>query len=211
MTDEILTTFDVQGKVTGTAPRDEVHRYGHWHETFHCWFVEQREGSLYIYLQLRSKDKRDYAGLLDITAAGHLLANETARDGLREVEEELGLQLAFDELIPLGVIPYSMVKEGMIDNERANVFLYDNHFSLEQFRLQPEEVEGIVISEFASFRKFWQGALEQLEVSGFRVTDSGERIAVQEAVDLSHFVPHDTAYYLQIIAGVEQAFGQVHG
>ncbi|KWX78766.1 NUDIX hydrolase [Paenibacillus jilunlii] len=207
MTEEILTIFDAEGQVTGTAPRDEVHRYGHWHETFHCWFVEQREDSLYIYLQLRSKDKRDYAGLLDITAAGHLLANETVKDGLREVEEELGVQLAFDELIPLGVIPYSMVNEGMIDNERANVFLYSNHFPLEQFRLQPEEVAGIVSAEFASFRQFWQGGLQQLDVSGFRVTDNGERIAVQEAVGLTHFVPHDTAYYLQVIAGIEKAFG----
>ncbi|OKP88912.1 NUDIX hydrolase [Paenibacillus sp. P32E] len=206
MSDEILTTYDAQGQVTGTAPRDEVHRYGLWHETFHCWFVEQRLDSLFIYLQLRSKDKRDYAGLLDITAAGHLLAGETAMDGIREVEEELGLQLAFDELIPLGIIPYSMVKEGMIDRERANVFLYDNPFPLDQFHLQPEEVAGIVTAEFASFRKFWQGDLQQLDVSGFRITDRGERIDVQERVDISHFVPHDTDYYLQIIAGIEAAF-----
>ncbi|MBW4080298.1 NUDIX hydrolase [Paenibacillus sp. S150] len=206
MNDEILTTFDAQGNVTGTAPRNEVHRQGLWHETFHCWFVRQRDDGRYIYLQLRSKDKRDYAGLLDITAAGHLLAHETAMDGIREVEEELGLEIAYDELIPLGIIPYSMVKEGLIDNERANVFLYDNHFPLKQFQLQKEEVAGIVMTEFSAFRKFWQGELQQLEVSGFRVTDNGERIAIQETVDITHFVPHDTAYYLKIIAGIEAAF-----
>ncbi|WP_379151585.1 NUDIX hydrolase [Paenibacillus sp. sgz5001063] len=206
MSDEILTTYDAQGLVTGTATRDDVHRLGLWHETFHCWFVEQRADSFYIYLQLRSKNKRDYPGLLDITAAGHLLAGETAMDGIREVEEELGLQLTYDELIPLGIIPYSMIKEGMIDNERANVFLYDNHFPLEQFQLQPEEVAGIVIAEFASFRKFWQGELQQLDVSGFRVTECGKREAVQQSVDISHFVPHDTDYYLKIISGIEAAF-----
>ncbi|MHA6529150.1 NUDIX hydrolase [Paenibacillus sp. BAC0078] len=207
MNEEILTTFDAQGNVTGTAPRDEVHRKGLWHETFHCWFVQQRGDDLYIYLQLRSKDKRDYAGLLDITAAGHLLAGETAMDGIREVEEELGLQISYDELIPLGIIPYSMMKEGLIDNERANVFLYSSPFTLEQFRLQREEVAGIVLAEFSDFRKFWQGELEQLDVSGFRVTDSGERITIHETVDITHFVPHDTDYYQQVIAGVEAAFG----
>lgn len=207
MNEEILTTFDAQGNVTGTATRDEVHREGLWHETFHCWFVQQREDDLYIYLQLRSKDKRDYAGLLDITAAGHLLANESAMDGIREVEEELGLRISYDELIPLGIIPYSMTKEGLIDNERANVFLYNSPHTLEQFQLQQEEVAGIVLAKFSAFRKFWQGELEQLDVSGFGVRDSGERIVIHETVDMSHFVPHDTDYYQQVIAGVESAFG----
>ncbi|WP_019910531.1 NUDIX hydrolase [Paenibacillus sp. HW567] len=207
MNEEILTTFDVQGNVTGTAPRDEVHRKGLWHETFHCWFVQQRDNDLYIYLQLRSKDKRDDAGLLDITAAGHLLADETAMDGIREVEEELGLRISYDDLIPLGIIPYTMTKDGMIDNERANVFLYSNPYPLEQFRLQREEVAGIVLAEFSAFRRFWEGGLHQLDVSGFRITDSGERIAIHETVDMTHFVPHDADYYRQVIAGVEAAFG----
>lgn len=133
MTEEILTTFDEQGNRTGTAPRDEVHRHGLWHETFHCWFVRQADNGLMIYLQLRSRHKRDYAGLLDITAAGHLLADETVEDGVREVQEELGLELAFDELKPLGIIPYQMDTAGFMDRERANVFVYENNYALSDF------------------------------------------------------------------------------
>lgn len=58
MNDELLTTFDDNGNITGTAPRDEVHRLGLWHETFHCWFVSKEQDMLHIYLQLRSELKK---------------------------------------------------------------------------------------------------------------------------------------------------------
>lgn len=203
MTEEILTTFDELGNVTGSAARDEVHRLGLWHETFHCWFIRKAETGLMIYLQLRSAHKKDYAGLLDITAAGHLTADETVRDGIREVHEELGLALAFDELKPLGVIPYQMDKEGFMDRERAHVFVYENSYPLSDFNLQPGEVAGIVETPFAGFRSFITGAIRTLEVQGFRIKDNGEVVTIDQQVDFSHLVPHETAYYLRVIEGIE--------
>lgn len=208
MTEEILTTFDEQGNITGTAPRDEVHRHGLWHETFHCWFVRQADNGLMIYLQLRSRHKRDYAGLLDITAAGHLLADETEEDGVREVQEELGLELAFDELKSLGIIPYQMDTAGFMDRERAHVFVYENKYALSDFSLQQEEVAGIVQASFADLRSFISGASSTLHVQGFRVTDDGERAEINEQVDLSQLVPHEIAYYLRVIEGIEALYSR---
>lgn len=206
MSEEILTTFDEQGNITGTAPRDEVHRLGLWHETFHCWFVRKDDSGLMIYLQLRSRYKRDYAGLLDITAAGHLLAHETVEDGVREVQEELGLKLAFEELKPLGIIPYQMDTAGFMDRERANVFVYENNYALSDFSLQQEEVAGIVQARFSDFRRFISGTSSSLDVNGFRVTAGGERTEIDEQVDHTQLVPHETAYYLRVIEGIEALY-----
>lgn len=203
MHNEILTIFDEAGNRLGTAPRDEVHRLGYWHETFHCWFVSKVQGIPYIYLQLRSGQKQDYPGLLDITAAGHLLANETVEDGIREVQEELGLELSFEELIPLGTIPYRMQKEALIDKERAHVFLYNNSFQLEEFKLQKEEVSGIVTAKLEDFRKLCLGEINSLQVNGFQIDPNGQRITMEESVDLNHFVPHELEYYTRIIDGIE--------
>ena len=38
---EWLTIFDFEKNILGKKLRDEVHRDGDWHETFHCWFVEK--------------------------------------------------------------------------------------------------------------------------------------------------------------------------
>ena len=38
---EWLTIFDSERNTLGKKLRDEVHRDGDWHETFHCWFVEK--------------------------------------------------------------------------------------------------------------------------------------------------------------------------
>jgi len=56
-----------------------------------------------VLFQRRAHDKAAFPGMLDATAAGHLLAGETVEDGLREVEEELGEHWRFDELTELGV------------------------------------------------------------------------------------------------------------
>lgn len=207
MVQEILTTFDEQGNRTGTAPRDEVHRQGLWHETFHCWFVRKADSGLRICLRLRSEQKRDYAGLLDITAAGHLLADETVMDGIREVQEELGLSIAFDELQPLGVIPYQMDSAGFMDRERAHVFVYENRYALSEFTPQLEEVAGIVEARFADFRSFISGADSKLHVQGFQVTGNSERTDIDELVDFTHFVPHEREYFRQVIEGIERLYG----
>lgn len=70
MENEMLKIFDENKHQIGIATREEVHRLGHWHEAFHCWFVSREEEKDYIYLQLRSDMKKDYPSLLDITAAG---------------------------------------------------------------------------------------------------------------------------------------------
>ncbi len=55
---EWLTIFDTEKNILGKKLRDEVHRDGDWHETFHCWFVEKDEEDMFLYFQLRSKNKK---------------------------------------------------------------------------------------------------------------------------------------------------------
>ncbi|WP_391204029.1 NUDIX hydrolase [Psychrobacillus sp. L4] len=207
MENEVLKVFDVGRNEIGKATREEVHRLGLWHETFHCWIIGRDVGTDYIYLQIRSASKKDYPGLLDITAAGHLLANETVRDGIREVKEELGISVSFEELISLGIIDYSVTSGNLIDKELANVFVYDCSLSFDDFALQVEEVSGIVRAEFKQFEALWLGELEEIQVEGFEVISTDNRVSIKKIVTKNNFVPHEKSYYEAIIHGIFEYFG----
>lgn len=199
MENENLKIFDAQRNEIGVATRKEVHEKGYWHETFHCWFIGQEEGKDLIYFQLRSPLKKDYPNLLDITAAGHLLAHETIEDGVREVEEETGILVTKSELISLGVIDYSVTSGPLIDREFAHVFLYHKRNGFESFQLQTEEVAGMVRCEIIHFLDLWTGKTEQLSVEGFIVNTDGVVDWIHEQVTKDRFVPHANSYYEKMI------------
>ncbi|WP_020060230.1 NUDIX hydrolase [Bacillus sp. 123MFChir2] len=199
MESELLKIFDQQRNPVGVATREEVHKIGHWHETFHCWFISREDGVDYIHLQIRSHTKKDYPNLLDITAAGHILAHETVYDGIREVQEEVGIEVSFDELISLDTINYCVTMEDFIDKELAHVFLYEMKGTMDDYTLQAEEVSGIVKIAFNSFAELWLGERNEITVEGFEMNEVGEKVSIHKTIDKSHFVPHELSYYESII------------
>ncbi|WP_191562248.1 NUDIX hydrolase [Metabacillus idriensis] len=206
MKQELLRIFDDNHKPIGIAAREEVHKFGHWHETFHCWFTRIETGTLYLYFQLRSKEKKDYPSLIDITAAGHILADESIEDGTREVQEEIGIHVDFTELILLDVVKYCVSNKDLLDNEIAHVFLYPYTQSFDNFILQEEEVSGIVRAELILFRELLAGKRTSLQVDGFEINQNGVRKTVHMNVDKSRFVPHEDTYYVRVLDLIEEYY-----
>jgi len=179
----------------GVAERQEVHRNGFWHETFHCWFISLEKQTNYIYFQLRSPLKKDYPNLLDITAAGHLLADETVNDGIREVKEELGIDLGMEELINLGIIEHSLTEEDFLDNEFCHVFLYYRQGEINGFELQTEEVAGIMKARFSDFKNLWLGSAEEIRMAGFVISEDGTQTKIDKYVGKNQFIPNTARYF----------------
>lgn len=198
MQEEILKIFDESGQHIGEALRNEVHKKGYWHETFHCWLLSIENNRTSIYFQIRSHLKKDYPNLLDITAAGHILAKETVEDGLREVKEELGIEVKMEEVISLGNIKNSIIQESMIDNELSHVFLLKKYDLFSNFNLQKEEVSGIVRADFNKFYEFANGLIETIDVEGFQITEAGEELLIKKSVNKNHFVSHENTYIVEV-------------
>ncbi len=195
---EKLACVTEDGALIGVATREEVHRQGLWHETFHCWVVSREQGRSLIHLQLRSQDKADFPGLFDITAAGHIAAHESMRDGVREIEEELGLTLSFEQLAQLGVVHDEIVLPGFTDRERAFLHLYEGmQVDLEDYRLQPGEVEGMVAVEFLAFFELCMKQTEAIDARGFIETPEG-RQPFHQKIGLADCVPHQLSYWQQV-------------
>ncbi|HSJ36707.1 MAG TPA: NUDIX domain-containing protein, partial [Planococcus sp. (in: firmicutes)] len=199
MEKEMIAVCDEEGVAQGIATREEVHKKGLWHDTFHCWIVEMTEGTPYIHLQLRSPEKKDFPDLLDISAAGHILAHETVVDGAREIKEELGIDVKFDELMPLGIFKDQLAVQNFLDNERCHVFLYITNEKLDgAYNFQQEEVAGMFKFDFQEFSDLCSGAAEKIDSKGELATEGKTSPRTMSLADL---VPHSPSY----LDGVMQA------
>lgn len=138
---EPLDVLDELGARVGVERRDVVHRDGLWHRCFHLWVVSG-DGLL---LQRRARGKDTFPGMLDATAAGHLLAGESVADGVREAEEELGVPFDLAALEDLGertVVDHPL--PGMTNREFQHVFLVRDDRPLEAWTaFDREEVAGL--------------------------------------------------------------------
>ncbi|MFC0560179.1 NUDIX hydrolase [Halalkalibacter alkalisediminis] len=204
MENERIKIFDEHHQPIGVASRSDVHRLGHWHETFHCWFIAREENSDFIYFQLRSTEKKDYPNLLDTTAAGHLLVNESVVDGIREVKEELGIELTVKDLFSLGIIKYSVERRGFIDRDIMNIFLYRNIHSFHEFKLQKEVVSGLFRANLDHFLDLWLEKIDEIDIEGFEVNALGKSIFQSKRVNREAFVPHGSSFYEQIIKRIKR-------
>ena len=156
--DELIDVRDEAGERTGrVAWKSEAHRLGLWHRCFHCWVCvpATEEGGPFLLAQRRAAEKDTWPGRLDVTAAGHLAAGEEPLDGLRELEEELGLRVDPGRLVPLGIRRVELEIPGGLDREFHDVFLLPDGTPPENFRLQREEVEAVLRIELDDVGALW--------------------------------------------------------
>ncbi|HEV2094594.1 MAG TPA: NUDIX domain-containing protein [Rubrobacter sp.] len=199
--DELIDARDPSGEPTGEVVwKSEAHRRGLWHRCFHCWIfgVDAGSGEPYLLVQRRAATKDTWPGYLDVTAAGHLAAGEGPLDGLREVEEELGLRVDPGRLAPLGTRRVEQGIPGGLDREFHDVFLLHDDTPPGDLRLQREEV--------ASVLRIGLDDAEALGVAGSapaREYRDGEVSEIR--VRVSDFVPSTDDYLSRVALAVSAA------
>ncbi|MGG2200140.1 MULTISPECIES: NUDIX hydrolase [Paenibacillus] len=201
--EERFDIFDERMNLVGTASRGEVHAQGLWHQTFQCWLWYETEGEGWLLFQERHPGKDTYPGLLDISCAGHLLAGERVEDGLRELEEELGVEASFDQLHKCGMYTdEALLAPDCIDREFCHVFVLKSGRPLTAYKLQPDEVTGLYAVRFADVQALAAGKLNHLRIHGVRPDDAGELTAAHRVVSTADFVPRPEAYYRMVLDAV---------
>jgi isopentenyldiphosphate isomerase len=191
--DELLDILDETGRPTGeVAPKSDAHRLGLWHRCFHCWIFGADPEGVYLLVQRRAANKDTWPGYLDVTAAGHLAAGEETFDGLREVEEELGICVEPERLVPLGTRRDEREIPGGRDREFHDVFLLLDSTPPEYLRLQAEEVASVLRVDLDAVEAIYDaGSVPAQEYAGGRI--------VPKQISLADFVPHDDEH-LRLVA-----------
>lgn len=194
--EEILDTFDEDMKRIGAAPRQEVHRVGAWHQTFHCWIVHRMQEGDSLVLQRRHETKDTHPNKLDISCAGHLETGEKPSDGIRELREELGIEVDFSSLQNVGVYKYSVNSRDVKDNEFCNIFvLIRNDEALSNYSPALGEVSGLYLIRAVDMENIFRLKIETAVINGFDIDDHGGRFERTINMSLSDMVRYDLSYY----------------
>ncbi len=202
----MLDIYDENLTHLGVKDRDAVHRDGDWHRTFHCWVIYRgADGLDYIVMQKRGPDKQIYPNLLDITAAGHYEAGEVPADGVREIREELGLEVDFDDLIPAGIRLGVARFNGLLDHEFNDVFFLIYDAPLSTYKIQEEEVSGLVAFAIEDGLALFAGEREVI---------TGEAVGLGAAViemRLEDFIVSQDRYTYRVLTLVKRCLnGEKH-
>jgi isopentenyldiphosphate isomerase len=196
--DEPFDLCDERGRPIGQIkPRALVHRDGDWHRSFHCWVVVPRDpGGPDIVLQQRTPQKETWGGLWDVSVGGHYRAGEGIAGGLREIAEELGLQVAADELIHVGWRREEVFyPNGLIEREIQDVFFLRRELELAAFAPDPSEVTAVALVPAGALARLAAGGSARLEAPGGPVLASGHVNAGTVVLSRGTLVPRTRHYY----------------
>lgn len=140
--EEKIDVLNELGEFTGkVATRDECHQKGLWHRAVYAFIIDKKENVL---LQKRSANKKMWPNMWDVTVGGHVNSNEFGRQALiREVKEELGIDIKDDEIKYLIGSTSISKKENIIDKHYNECYLITKEIDIEKIDLQKEEVSEV--------------------------------------------------------------------
>lgn len=156
---EFFDLLDENGEKTGKIKeRSLVHEDGDPHGTAHIWIVRETEKGHDVLLQKRSANKDSFPGCYDISSAGHAAAGDGYLEtAVREIQEELGIPAAAEDLKQIGVhdgiINGNFYGREFRNHEISAVYVYDKPVEIENLSLQKEEVEEVIWMDYNTCRE----------------------------------------------------------
>ena len=112
--EEYFDVLSAKGEFTGkTELREICHKEGLWHKAVALFVVNSKNQVL---LQKRSSNKKLWPNLWDMTAGGHVLAGEFGFQAIiREIKEEIGIDVAKDDILFIGASTSENIKPDVIN------------------------------------------------------------------------------------------------
>lgn len=113
--------------------REECHKQGLWHRAVYA-FVFNKNGD--VLLQKRSKTKKLWPNLWDVTVGGHVLVGEFGYQALiREVKEELGIDIEESDIKYLTSATSTNIKGDVINNHFNEGYIITKDIDISEIEL----------------------------------------------------------------------------
>lgn len=206
MAEEIIDVYDEKMHLLGQATRSQAHQEGLWHMSFHCWIVRRSpEGRPQVLLQVRGKTQ-NHPSLIDISAAGHLLSRETPHDGIKSIEQELGLKVDFAKLTKLFTANHVFQKDGYINHEFNPTYLLEDSTPLLDYKLNPDRVEGLFIADVEDMLNLFKHKVDKIYVNGLKLNTDRKYTPFAGNITREEFVPHTDQYFIKVMENIQRWF-----
>ena len=143
-----IDVLNEDGTKTGeVVTRKEVHEKGLLHRIVVIAIID-KDG--HLLMQQRAKDKETNPGKWDVSVAGHVSSGQTSIEAaIREVQEEIGMQLRKEELKYIFTYKQERkIKDHFISNHLFDFYLVKrNQIDLNQIKIQESEVEQVKLCD----------------------------------------------------------------
>jgi isopentenyldiphosphate isomerase len=181
-----------------------VHRDGDWHGALHLWVGGIGPDAVpFVVLQRRSRSKDTWPGTLDVAVGGHIRAGETLVEAIREADEEIGLAVKLDDVVPLG--RRFALSASDTDNEVQQVFGVRSDRPLSAYRLHEEEVDAVVSVPLDAAIELFDGSVDAAAGVELR---RGASAVTQIAVTIAGFAAGERGGYPALaLRGLREVLG----
>jgi isopentenyldiphosphate isomerase len=198
---EIIDYYDDDLSFLGTIDKDEAHKIGAWHKSFHCWIVRKDNNSNFLLFQKRALSKNTASGYLDVTAGGHLITGEKTMDGIREIKEEIGLEIESKQLMFLGMKIDVFKFPNIWNREFCDVFLLRNDTDIRNYVLNKKEVCGIVQININEGLDLFTNRVSQIKAASYEFDNSQRETKIINNIEVSikSFAPRLDNYYAKML------------
>jgi isopentenyl-diphosphate delta-isomerase len=178
---ELWQLYDDQGRPLARkgATKDDTFAKGLLHAASHVWIWRKNQSHVEILVQKRAADKRTWPNCYDISAAGHIdLSEDPLTAALRETQEEIGLDIAADQLQCIGVYrAHLRTDQDAIENEFQWLYILELTEDA-PFDLQQKEVASLEWKAISTFKQ-------------------------EVAINPNLYVPHGKVYFDTVLQAVE--------
>ena len=203
---ENIDIYDANLGHKGVMERIKAHKEGEWHRTFHCWVVSTEEGGSLLFQQ-RSMKMKNFPGLLDVSAAGHIEAGEAIEEGVRELKEELGIEIDESSLIRLGErVEVADQANGQRNREYQSVYMYLTSQPISSYKPEEYEVTALVLLNIQDGFKLFRGEVEKVTMKGcsYEINENGIWEPFTLEATTKSFLPRIQQYYLTSLIMAER-------
>lgn len=179
--------------LAGTVPHEQAQKEGNWVRVSHLWIINPRSDS--VFFQKRSNSKKFFPGKLDIAAAGHYTSGEEIPQGVKEMSQELGVDISFNDLISLGIRHNIIPTPELTVRQFCHVFFLASDRQISDYSLSPDTSEGLVSISIDTGLKLWSGAASTIEAPFFEA-NTKEKLDI--IISKNDFLPRVDPYYYKI-------------